>query len=624
MIRGIGKLLRGRATPFQIVVAAMLGGAIGFLPGFWNAAGLTVALLLLLVVINANLFVAGIIGLVARLLSLVALPLSFEVGRWLLDGPAQGLFKTMINAPVLALFGFEYYATTGGLALGLLFGLVCGLALVVVINAFRRRMVGVEEGSELYLKYANKPWVKLASWVFVGKGKGRKSYAELLEKRFGNPIRPLGAIFALLVVALLWVGYQFFSGPIMTAAMRSGLERANGATVDLDSADLDLKQGRLTISGLAIADPNRLSTDLVRASKLEADISGVDLLRKRIAMDRVDLSGASTGEARRLPGRIIGSPPQPTHDDQSPPKLPDERQIEDYIDQAKVWKERLAQVRHWLEKLSGPGDKEQVATGETLEERLRRQAEQLGLAHVKANHLIDGAPTFAIYQLLVSDLKSAELPEETFTIRGENLSTQPHLLNKSPRIEISTSKGTISALADLAAVTNAGAENQLSFSYRGLATDAVAKHLTVSGRQPVSGGTMDLAFDGRWSRDGIDFPLNVTLHNATLEFAGAAPTKVDELVLPIALRGPIDNPRIRIDAQLLADALVKAGAGELARRVQGEVDERLQDATEDLTEKVNEKLSDKLPGGIKLPGNPKRSADDALRGLLGGASDEKE
>jgi hypothetical protein len=41
----------------------------------------------------------------------------------LLDGPTQGLFKALINAPVFALFGFDNYVATGALALGLVIGL---------------------------------------------------------------------------------------------------------------------------------------------------------------------------------------------------------------------------------------------------------------------------------------------------------------------------------------------------------------------------------------------------------------------------------------------------------------------------------------------------------------------
>ena len=58
----------------------------------------------------------------------------------------------------------------------------------------------------------------------------------------------------MLVVALLWIGQMFFAEPFVTAALQSGLERANGATVDVDSAELDLRKGRLTVHGLAMAD----------------------------------------------------------------------------------------------------------------------------------------------------------------------------------------------------------------------------------------------------------------------------------------------------------------------------------------------------------------------------------
>ena len=59
----------------------------------------------------------GLVLLAAKILSLALMPVSFALGRVLLDGPTSGLFSAMINAPVLALFGFEYYAVTGGLVL---------------------------------------------------------------------------------------------------------------------------------------------------------------------------------------------------------------------------------------------------------------------------------------------------------------------------------------------------------------------------------------------------------------------------------------------------------------------------------------------------------------------------
>ena len=64
------------------------------------------------------------------------------------------------------------------------------------------------------------------------------------------------------------------------------------ATVDLERADVDLAAGRMTVTGLAVADPNALDTDLFRASTIEADVSATNLLRKRLKIDRIVMSDA--------------------------------------------------------------------------------------------------------------------------------------------------------------------------------------------------------------------------------------------------------------------------------------------------------------------------------------------
>ena len=70
-------------------------------------------------------------------------------------------------------------------------------------------------------------------------------------------------------------------------------------------------------------------------------------------------------------------------------------------------------------------------------------------------------------------------------------------------------------------------------------------------------------------------------------------------MIPIALRGPLDNPRITVDSNLLADALLAAGAGELAGRVRGETDELIDRAAGKLGEKLGEQAEDVLGGALK-------------------------
>ncbi len=631
-IRKIGKFVRGRATPAQILMASVLGCMLGFIPGFAQGPGLVVALTLLLIVLNANLFVAGLAGLAAKALSLLLMPVSFAVGRVLLDGPTGGFFAAMINAPVLALFGFEHYATTGGIVLGLATGLALGLLVTKLLSRFRRLMAGLDETSPRFAAVTRTWWAKLLAFLFIGKGAapGKEGYEKILAKKVGNPVRPMGAGLAVVAAGMLFAGYRYFSDDLVTSALRRGLQRANGATVDVGGAELDLRAGKLSVTGFAMADPDHLDRDLLRAAHVEADVSGADLLRKRLAMDRLVLSGAATGQPRAVPGERIGSPPEP-----SPPPDPrdigeDWKKLEEYLRQAEVWKERLARARRVLERVATSEEPE--AAPQTHRERLEQQVREHGYAKVRADHLVEGAPRFAIYELLAENVQVAQVEGETVTIRGRNLSTQPHLLDEPPYLKVESSRGRFgvevgrepSATAgagDAPALGGAG-RNVLAFHFKGIPAERVVGQLASTEPQ-LSGGTVDLEASGSWTAGApiaIDLPLSITLRDTQLSIGGSGPTPIKRLVFPVAVRGPLDNPAVRVDERALADALVAAGADELAGRVRGEAQEKVDEALKKATDQVGEKLGGEA--AKKLPADAGESLKKGLDDILGGKKKE--
>ena len=87
LLKRLGSVLRGKATTPQIMMAAILGSLLGFVPGFalagdlgggfMQAPGLILSLFFLVLVLNANLAVFGIALVLAKLVSLIALPLTF-------------------------------------------------------------------------------------------------------------------------------------------------------------------------------------------------------------------------------------------------------------------------------------------------------------------------------------------------------------------------------------------------------------------------------------------------------------------------------------------------------------------------------------------------------------------
>jgi uncharacterized protein (TIGR03546 family) len=624
--RSIGSVLRGKGTPAQFMMACILGAALGFMPGFKQAPGLIACLTLLLVLLNANLFLAVSVGLLAKLAAFALMPVSFAIGRSALDGPTQGLFKSMINAPVLAFFGFEYYAVTGGLLLGVIVGVIVGLIIIAMVNGFRRKMSGLEENSERYKQWSSKGWVKALLWVFAGSGHGKATYADLLGKKWGNPIRPIGAALVVLAIVLAVIVKTFFSGPLIAVALKGGLETANGATVDVESTDVDLQAGRITITGLAMADPKALDTDLLRAAKVEGQINTSNLLRKRVQLDKVLISGATSGEKRKTPGRLVGTPPEPQPEPATPGKG---KTLDEYLKDAKVWKERLSQAKDWLEKLSGKDQQEGTETaqqpgeqqpgrpspGETpqpvepLARRIERLVREHGHANVAASHLIEGAPTVVVSELVAEKVRTPQFEGETVDVIAKNLSTHPRLTPGAPEISIKTSGGTMLLDVLLGEAAASPTQNLIKLAYKGLPTDSFAKSLAGDGKSsPLSGGTIDFSTDGRWSNGLLDLPLNVVLNDAMVALGASAPQRVKQLLVPIGVAGTLDQPRVTIDQEKLSKALVDAGINEATVRARAEVDKAKAQATAKVQDEGKKLLNDTLRNalGQPQPGEKKR------------------
>ncbi|MGB0579309.1 MAG: hypothetical protein ACPGVU_06370 [Limisphaerales bacterium] len=607
--RKIGKIIRGNATPFQIFSACILGSMVAFLPGLTQAPGMLVILFFALAILNANLTMALLVGLIAKLAAIALTPASFSVGRFLLDGPTSGLFQSAINAPVLALCGLEYYTVTGGLFLGVIFGIVAGFVVVRMLTALRKKMAALEEGSEMFKKLSSSKSSRLLTWIFLGPDAKKGSWDDLLQKKMGMPIRPLGIAFVGVLAVLIFVVVQFGKGPILTAALQDGLEKANGATVDLKEAQIDFGEGKLSITGLAVADASNLDFDILRAVNLEADIGTASILSKRMKLDRVVISSADH-EIKRAT-RAYRVRPLPEISEPPAAKDGDSKTIDDYLNDAKIWKERLAKVKEWLEKMSGPEDGEGEAEApspenkEAFEDWLNRQVATAGYNGVKADHLLSDNPTFTIGELVIEKLNSSQFPGETIDINAKNLTTHPWLVKEEKAIVIKSSKDTLGATITLGGGPSASATNTFNFHFRGVPTDKVAGSLKLGGEQALSGGTMDIVSQGSWRRAGgliVNLPVQVQLKNVNLNIPGAGQQSVSSLDIPIGIEGPLDNPRIKVESKAFASA-VKNAAIDKGKTM--------------LQEKAGEQLN-KVLGDKKIPGEAGDLLKKGLGGLLGG------
>lgn len=575
-IRDIGEFFRGDATPFQLLSATILAGIISFLPGFSQAPGLMVAAVLLFLILNTNFFVAGFVAAGGKLLSLSLLPVTFELGHRLIDSLATPLCTRLINGPVTAWFGFDNYVATGGLILGAGYGLLTGIVVVALVTGFRSQMARASQSGTGEKLTAN-PLAGALAWVFFG-SKVDENWEALAKRKIGKPVRITGLVLTAGLAALLFAAPRFTSPQWLARLACTQIAPSYGATVNMERMELDLASGKLAVTKLALCNPNDLASNTFEAARLEANLSTADLLSRKYALDRLQVSGAKVGAPRNSPGHRVGRVPKPS---QAPDTAPDADgesvfSIDTTLKQAQEWKERLAQVKKWLEKFSpSPADKPAGRPGETLEERLRRQARELGYANVFASHRIEKSPRFTIRELVAQGVTIHSLPGEVLDVAGSNLSTQPQLVTGASTVRAESRSGKLGFTLTLDQDTG-----PLTFHYDELPVDTVRGWMSNPDQFPFTAGNFKLSGNGTLTGTQINLPVQVTPVGSQIRIAGA-PRPCPQIPFALLLTGSLDNPRIR---------------PELKGMLRGAQDQLLQQGTEILKTKIQEKVGDKLKG----------------------------
>ena len=568
-VRSIGKFLRGKTTPGQLSLAMVFGSMLGFLPaffvpstaggGFAQAPGLILAVIGLVLVLNINVLAVVVVAVLVKPLSLLLLPASFHVGRWLIDGPLQPLFHFLVNAPVTAWFGLEYYATTGGLVLGAVLGLVLSIPARRILADLNRRCAASAEGQDVGAIQRS------LTWLLLGPTKGLQGGSPALVERHRRAfvIRPSGIVLVLISVSCMFLFQRWLSTPLLTHGLRSGLTVVNGATVDLESAEIDFTSGALRITNLAIADTADLTHDSFAATSLEASLDTTALLSRRFVIDTLRADGASMGMERQTPGVLTQPLPEP------PPPPTGRMTIEDYIREVKLWRARIEQIRKWLDYFASDEDEPDQQTVEEKQRELEKQIEQYGLARVTADHLREEWPLVWIRSIAIERVPCAWLDGDVLNFNGSDVSSEPWLVSSPVKLDIATT--TDKFKFDLEGRSNNRSLASLDFALRHLTIDRVFRRLKIRGQPPLRGGTLDVTIQGELLRDkgrmAVDLPVQVELHDTVFALGNLPPTPVEHLVLPIGVHGRADNPTISLNDRALTQALVAAGKQRLANFV---------------------------------------------------------
>ena len=305
---------------------------------------------------------------------------------------------------------------------------------------------------------------------------------------------------------------------------------------------------------------------------------------------------------------------------------PPDGNLEDYLQTAREWKDRLDQIRRVVEDLAGRMPPEGAADSmppdpandqADFETWLRAQIDLHGYAGVQASHLLDEAPRLLVRRVEARAIRRSERETPVYDLVLASLSTEPRLVNDPPSIELRSSDESISADLSLGRLAREPGANRFDVQVKGMPAAKIVDQLVRKENPPFSGGTLDARIAGSFSLRPLvtlEGPLEVVLRDSTIHI-GDQTAEIPELPVRLVISGRLDDPSITLDEKAFAAALQKAGADVLASKAREEANSQVDRGLDNLQRKT----------GITVPDDLRKGIGDAigggLDGLFGGGGD---
>ena len=585
LVGSVRKFMKGGLSPAHVWSSVVLGFLLGMIPDYGASAGLVAILLLCsaLIRVNAGLFALSLI--LSKTILLLSLPWLFDLGQAALHGSLGTVFLSLSQLPVLAWFGFERYATVGALVAGVPLALVA--AFIINSGVQKMRDAGANlQANATFDAFAQSFLGRTLITLLLG-----KSSKDGLGSALSQPVplfRWKAGLIATSLVALLAVGAWQWAKSGLKDVLLPVIERANGATVDVDRLSLNLWTGTIDVTDLEVADPSDLSVNLFSATDLRVSISSVALLSKRLVVSEVRAQEARSGMPRTSPGQLIGplieavAITAPTSDE-----------VGSYVKDAEHWLDRLRQVQDWLKRWEGmipEGSESPPALGSpSYQEWLDEQIAQSGYTRLSFDPIKDGYWSALAAKVSVESVRIATFGDKDLTLLAENIASNPKQLGVSPSLKMNSEDGSVGMLLQLDELSGAGA-NRVNFSVDGLDAQSALLSLKPSISNRVSGGQIDFSLDGEFRYAGkgeLAIDLLAKLRDSELTIQRRK-IPVDEFEVPVLVEGTFKAPKLRVDNKTMEDQLKDLAEDALKDEVKSRVED-----------KIKSKLFDRLKGLIK-------------------------
>ncbi|UCF15874.1 MAG: hypothetical protein JSW59_00140 [Phycisphaerales bacterium] len=601
-VRKILAIFRGSVSPLMIFISVMLGFWFGLVPDF---AGIHVAGLVLVFLLSVHLGLFLLSAGLGKALCYAAAPVLYHTGMVVQDN-LSGLLNALASVPIIGLTDFSRYSVAGALVLGPIIGAVAGLLMARSVIGFRRALLKFEEGSEKFKKWYSNRWVRILDRLLVGK---RTKDAKALFSAKTGIIRKAGVAIAVLILAGSAVAMHLVKDNMVKDYAARTLTKTNGAEVNLESLDLSVLGGKVSVAGIQVTDANKPDNNQVAIDKITADASIYDLLLGRLVMENVEISNVRFDQKRATPGEVIAvdvAEPEPFDPCNFTVTSEDIAKLEKYFEDAKAIKEKLKKARKWL-----PKSEEDAEAAEDV-------APHKYLDYLLARAPIEASPRVMVRRTVV---EKVVIPSNLFgnsDVQIQNVSDAPRTAKLPVALAI-TSHGTGAFMKVMFDYSTGKSVPEVTGDFKNLDLSKLQASLSTDAGLMFESGTASGKFNGMVNDRSIDLTINLAVTNMKAraqgdDYLGLDPKIASEalsvltnLSTTIRIVGPITEPRLVFDVKGLQDNFKNAAIETGKKRLRDEVDKAID-------EQIEKNLGDKAPDEIK---DVLKKSKGVLDGLLG-------
>jgi hypothetical protein len=397
----------------------------------------------------------------------------------------------------------------------------------------------------------------------MGKSVSKIDWVAMQKRSMIQPFRISGVILVALLITAIAYSPKLLETAMVSNIIKQQLSKANGATVDFDSIQLDLSDAKLEINGLGATNPLDLNRNRFYAKTMSASLDLTGIMTKQLVLDNVVINGVSLDMKRSSKGELYRSSLSMTESKDTASMLNNindvsknaasfnKLDIEKYKNHAETAKKVANGAKKLVETLSdfSGSSSDTINNEEQPTSDIVNQAKVYGYANVRAENIQIEKPMLTVLNLIIKDYEDFG---GKYNILATNISTNPNLLNKSTTIEVK-SVDNDDVDINILMSNNADTQNNLSFDVKNLGKNFV-EGLNVGG-VVLNASSANITGNGQWNFKGADnanfnLPITIELKDVSASFNGIK-QNVGKMTLKGVLSGDINNPDLNMDATSL-------------------------------------------------------------------------